>query len=542
MSLKQLLKKLSSLGFESFDLFGQRSKQTVVEELGQLCRALLELKGESSSITISDEVLATYHRCSDDEKLRFFQLLFAEFPVSPLALDEAIADYQQKRDQISIQHLSRVAESPRQELFRILNIAPEATYRLVMMRADLLKLLRDYPELEAINQDMLHLFHSWFNRGFLQLRRIDWQTPALVLEKLMEYESVHEVRGWPDLRRRLESDRRCYAFFHPVIPDTPLIFVEVALTDEITATISSLLDQQPQTADRQNEDTADFDTAVFYSINNCLDGLRGVSFGSFLIKQVVESLADSCPGISNFVTLSPVPGFHKWLKTTHFETLGLDDEDNQRLQALLAKELDEAALVEESELQPLLVRLCAHYLVNEKSRGKPADPVARFHLGNGAQLERINWLADTSANGLQQAAGIMVNYLYDRTRLADNHEAYETEDAIACSTEVKKLAAASNLLNQKKERKPQSEARIDDKEAEAIASKTAAEETALKEERKTDEADEEDLEAPNEVRIAEESTTEDSVGDEGATLEGVTIEGVAIEVSEEDEVEGQHKS
>lgn len=466
MSLKQLLRKLSTLGFESFDLFGQRNKQTVVEELGQLCHALLELKGESTSVTISDEVLATYHRCSNTEKLGFFQLLYAEFPASAMALDEAIAEYQQKRDQQSIQHLSRVAESPRQELFRILNIAPDATYRLVCMRDDLLKLLGDHPELEAINQDMLHLFHSWFNRGFLQLRRIDWQTPALVLEKLIEYESVHEILGWPDLRRRLESDRRCYAFFHPVIPDTPLIFVEVALTDRISATISSLLDQQPQDHDNKN-DAPRFDTAVFYSINNCLRGLRGVTFGSFLIKQVVENLADSCPEIETFVTLSPVPGFTKWLQRADFEALGLDEEDSELINSLLREDIDEETLVEESDLQPLLVRLCAHYLVNEKSRGKPADPVARFHLGNGAQLERINWLADTSPNGLRQAAGMMVNYLYDGDRLADNHEAYETQDVIACSSEVKKLAARNSRRIEKKERREKEKAREKEKEKQA---------------------------------------------------------------------------
>lgn len=508
MSLKQLLRKLSTLGLESLDLFGQRNKQTVVEELGQLCHALLELKGESTSVTISDEVLATYHRCSNEEKLGFFQLLYAEFPASAAALDEAIADYQQKRDQQSIQHLSRVAESPRQELFRILNIAPDATYRLVCMRDDLLRLLRDHPELEAINQDMLHLFHSWFNRGFLQLRRIDWQTPALVLEKLIEYESVHEIRGWPDLRRRLESDRRCYAFFHPVIPDTPLIFVEVALTHKMSATISSLLDQQPQ--DDKDDDEPRPDTAVFYSINNCLRGLRGVTFGSFLIKQVVENLAESCPEIDTYATLSPVPGFTKWLQQADFEALGLDEEDSELLYSLLRDDIDEKTLVEESDLQPLLVRLCAHYLVNEKSHGKPADPVARFHLGNGAQLERINWLADTSPNGLRQSVGMMVNYLYDRDRLADNHEAYETQNAIACSSEVKKLAARNSRRIEKKERREKEKAREKEKSKEKQAEKAGLQdsETAPPVEAQVLEESEDVIEEPQSEAETEQQSTD----------------------------------
>jgi len=262
---------------------------------------------------------------------------------------------------------------------------------------------------------------------------IDWKTPAFILEKLIQYESVHEIQGWPDLRRRLEADRRCFGFFHPALPDEPLIFVEAALTHGLSNNIHDLLEQQSPALD------AEADTAVFYSINNCLDGLRGISFGNFLIKQVIEQLASEAPDIKHYATLSPVPGFMRWLKSVRELDQLLTDVQSEAVQQWLSQQPASDQLSVNVELQSTLSRLCAHYLLNEKSREKPLDPVARFHLGNGARLERINWLADTSANGLKQAAGLMVNYVYDRKTLARNHEAYERQHEVACSSQVRKM-------------------------------------------------------------------------------------------------------
>ncbi|MES2605206.1 MAG: malonyl-CoA decarboxylase family protein, partial [Pseudomonadota bacterium] len=308
------------------------------------------------------------------------------------------------------------------------------TLALINMREELLKLEGTAAFREVLDHDFAQLFRAWFNRGFLQLRRIDWQTPALILEKLIEYESVHEIKGWPDLRRRLQQDRRCYGFFHPAIPDVPLIFVEVALTHGISNSIRELL--QPATT--TTSDTP-FNTAVFYSINNCLYGLRGISFGNFLIKQVVEDLGLSNPEIRTFVTLSPIPGFMKWLASKPECLQACTPGEQESVAVLLKQTLMEGQLRYHAVLPQLLPKLCAHYLLNAKSRNKPLDVVARFHLGNGARLERLNWLADPSANGLQQSAGLMVNYLYDKEALARNHEAYEQRNEIVASQAVRKL-------------------------------------------------------------------------------------------------------
>ncbi|MGV3592029.1 MAG: malonyl-CoA decarboxylase domain-containing protein, partial [Gammaproteobacteria bacterium] len=272
----------------------------------------------------------------------------------------------------------------------------------------------------------------------------DWQTPALILEKLIEYESVHEIQGWDDLRRRLESDRGCFGFFHPAIPDVPLIFVEAALTDGISDNVRALLQQEPP----RNGHTPDRlpNTAVFYSINNCLQGLRGVSFGNFLIKHVIEHLAVEAPHITQYVTLSPVPGFMRWLKKEWPQLSQNGDgrsatphEAKASVDTLLRGELDADMIAASQPLQNTLPALCARYLVLAKSREKPADAVARFHLGNGARLERINWMADASANGIAQSAGLMVNYVYDRKTMARNHEAYEQQNEVAYSLAVRKL-------------------------------------------------------------------------------------------------------
>ncbi len=301
------------------------------------------------------------------------------------------------------------------------------------MRADLLTLLNGHRDLAALDRDIGHLLGSWFNRGFLVLRSIDWSTPANILEQIIRYEAVHEIRDWDDLRRRIDPvDRRCYAFFHPAMADAPLIFVEVALTENIPGAIAPLLavNRQPVPIERAR-------TAVFYSISNTQRGLGGISFGNFLIKQVVEELRRELPKLDTFVTLSPVPGFMAWLKQG--KDLPLSDEEREPI-----KHLDDLNWFENAELasqvRAVLEPLAAYYFLKARTpKGKLIDSVARFHLGNGARLERINWLGDLSPKGMRESAGIMVNYLYRLDDIEKNHEAYANEGEVVASSAVKKL-------------------------------------------------------------------------------------------------------
>ena len=309
-------------------------------------------------------------------------------------------------------------------------MAPGATAALVDMRRRLLRELKANPDWVGVDADLEHLFGSWFNRGFLRLERIDWRTPALILEKLIEYEAVHEIAGWKDLHRRLASDRRCFAFFHPALPEEPLIFIEVALTERISTTVAPLLDP-----DSPEVDPARADCAMFYSITNCQDGLRGISFGNLLIKQVVHELGGEFPRLKTFATLSPVPGFRAWLAGIARD-YAVSVPDLARLDE---RDWFENAAVAE-RLRPPLMGLCAHYLTAVKKDDEPLDAVARFHLGNGARMEKLNWLADTSKPGMQRSAGIMVNYLYRLADVEKNHEAFVREHEVAASHELKKLA------------------------------------------------------------------------------------------------------
>jgi len=432
--MRRLLQKLSNLGLETIERFSGKSSLSFQDHIRELCNTLLGLKGEASSVAIAEEILEAYRGASHDNKKLFFHFLYNELGVQHAKVDAGIAHYQQAKTQEAALLLAQACEAPRLELLRTLNIAPGGTLALIDMREEMQQLGVDDAALSALDKELLGLFQSWFNRGFLELRRIDWKTPALILEKLIQYESVHEIKGWPDLRRRLERDRGCFGFFHPAIPDVPLIFVEAALTHGISTNVSSLLLQEAPQGEQVPPDTA-----VFYSINNCLQGLRGVSFGNFLIKQVIEHLSAEAPSIHTYVTLSPVPGFMRWLQKADKLAELASPDDLAALKCLLDNQLKSEELQVHLILQQLLPRLCAHYLVNEKSRGKPLDPVARFHIGNGARLEQINWMADVSPNGLRQAAGLMVNYVYDRKQLARNHEAYEQRNEVAHSAGIRRL-------------------------------------------------------------------------------------------------------
>jgi malonyl-CoA decarboxylase len=432
VSIKNLARKLSSLGLESLGNLYSKNNAPKTEHIGNLCNALLELKGEASSIALAEEILAAYNLFNQDEKVEFFLYLETELAAEKEKVEFAISQYQDDPIQTSIQALHDASESQRLELFRALNMAPKGIESLIAMRGDILDALKMNMGLRVVDNDLLHLFRSWFNRGFLEIKRIDLETPALVLEKLIEYELVHEIADWSDLHRRLEEDRRCFGFFHPVMPYEPLIFVEVALTNEISSNVSELLKEEVS-SDNGTEPT----TAIFYSINNCLKGLRGVSFGNLLIKQVVEKLEREITSINTYATLSPLPAFNSWLENELDNLEFLDDSTRGQVKSVLEQPAQE--LLTDAKLKKTLLSLCAYYLLKIKSRDKPACPVARFHLGNGATLGRINWLADKSENGLKQSTGMMVNYIYDKSTLARNHEVYEQDDAIVCAAEVRQL-------------------------------------------------------------------------------------------------------
>ncbi|EPX75896.1 malonyl-CoA decarboxylase [Salipiger mucosus] len=377
----------------------------------ELTAELMSASAETEGLTAARQILQRYEAMDDDTRLVFFRHLASDMNIEPAALRAALDAYEHDPSGRTYRAFMAAAEPRRQELLRRLNQVPGATGRLVQMRADLLRLGRDEPELQALDQDFRFLFRSWFNRGFLVLRPISWESPAHILEKIIAYEAVHAIDSWDDLRRRLApADRRCFAFFHPAMPDEPLIFVEVALTRGIPGSIQGLLSE-----DRAPLDIAAADSAVFYSISNCQPGLAGISFGNSLIKQVASDLAAELPGLKTFVTLSPIPGLVRWLEA---QGIAYDPADRKAMQALAAR-----------------------YLLHAKrDDGTPRDPVARFHLSNGARVQAVHAGADTSRNGMAQSGGTMVNYLYDLSRVTQNHERFATRGEIAASQPVRSLA------------------------------------------------------------------------------------------------------
>ena len=396
-----------------------------------LCRELLSRRGEAVGRAIAQEILTVYERMDEPQRLSFFQLMRDAFAPDRDAVGAAAARFLDDPSDTALATLARSVEAPRQELFRRLNMAKGGTGSIIRMRADLLSALQADKSLRAFDTDLLHLLGSWFNPGFLELRRIGWWCEAAVLEKLIAYEAVHEIRDWDDLRRRLDSDRRCFAFFHPALPNEPLIFIEVALTRGVARRIDAVIDAPAGSAR-----AADADTAVFYSINNCQDGLRGISFGNFLIKLVVAELQAELPDIATFVTLSPVPGFVRWLNGDGRALA--ETATGQPLGALI----DSDGIVRNQppdEFKRPILALCAHYLTEVKRGTRPLDPVLGFHVGNGATLESINWHADPSPNGLQQSLGVMVNYAYEMDSIVENHEAFATSGTIPVDPEITEL-------------------------------------------------------------------------------------------------------
>src|SRR5438876_2841360 len=409
-------------------------------ELVELCEALLSGRGEASGTAMAREVLDFYHELDAGARLEFFQELARHYGPDREKLAEAIAAWREQPSDDDASDLHFASEPRRQELFRRLNRAPGGTSELVQMRADLLGLMKGHSDLAGLDRDIVHLLSSWFNRGFLVLRKIDWSTPANILEQIIRYEAVHEIRDWNDLRRRIDPiDRRCYAFFHPQLNDEPLIFVEVALTETIPTAIAPLLPDE-----RQPVPVEAARTAVFYSISNTQRGLGGISFGSFLIKQVVEELRRELPKLENFVTLSPVPGFMQWLRQA--SDVPLSEEDRALLDHLDRPDWFRNAELA-AQLRAVLEPLAAYYFLKARTpKGRLIDSVARFHLGNGARLERIDWLGDLSPKGMRESAGIMVNYPSRLDDFGKDHQASANEGEVVASSAVKKLLKGERRL------------------------------------------------------------------------------------------------
>lgn len=432
-----LLASIADRGRALLDRSSRVSGATKAATLVERCEELLSGKGEASGVALATDILDRYNRMKTGERIALFEALAQTFGVDRTRLDAAIEAYGRTGSDAAAAELHAASEPRRLELFRRFNMAPRATLSLVRMRENLMDALLHRRDLSAVDRDFGHLFSTWFNRGFLVLRRIDWATPANVLEKIIRYEAVHEIRDWNDLRARVDSpDRHCYAFFHPALVDEPLIFVEVALVKEIPGAIAPILDQK-----REHLDPAKATTAVFYSISNCQRGLSGVSFGNFLIKQVVEEISRELTNLTTFVTLSPVPAFRGWLEAERASgssaVLSAADLDTLKL-------LDDPQWPQKEEareaLAPVLRAAGAYYfLVARTAKGRPVDPVARFHLGNGARLERVNVMGDLSPKGIAQAAGLMVNYRYVLSDIEKNHEAFFGKGDVVASSAVKKM-------------------------------------------------------------------------------------------------------
>jgi malonyl-CoA decarboxylase len=407
------------------------NKRPSMSAIDALCQELLSSKGEALGTALAQSVVEACRGMDQDQILEFFQLLLERYSASREEVDKAIEAYKAEPCRENLHNLHRASEPPRQELFRRMNMAPDGTATIVFLRAALLNLLDGNPELREVDLDLRHLMASWFNRGFLKLRRIDWHTPAILLEKLIAYEAVHAMDGWDDLRRRLAEDRRCFAFLHPAMDEEPLIFVEVALTRGLADSIQTLLDAPVDASMQRNADTA-----IFYSISDCQAGLQGISFGNFLIKQVVMELQREFPELQVFATLSPIPGFCNWLHAI------LESGELTLEQAHLVAGFDDPArrvdIESNADARDLLTGLCANYLYSARQGRKPLDAVARFHLRNGASIGRLNWGGDVSDKGIRESAGFMVNYRYELSRVESRHEDYVNQHRVAAEKEFLK--------------------------------------------------------------------------------------------------------
>ena len=441
--LSDLLSRVSDIGRS---LMPVADKQ---ETLIDRCETLLSRRGEATSLALAREILDRYSELTDAHKYNFFTDMMSQFGVDEANLSAAIEAWEvpqkslatktpvkgetQTQSQKLVRDIHLASEPRSQELIRRLNRAPAGTLDLVSMRADLLVAMVNAPQLKQIDNDFRHLFSSWFNRGFLELRLINWDnTPAVILEKIISYEAIHEINGWDELRLRVAAeDRRLYGFFHPALSAEPLIFVEVAMTANIPSAIAPILAKQ-----RQHLNPAEATTAVFYSISNCQKGLQGISFGNFLIKQVVEELRHEFTNLSQFVTLSPLPEMRHWVRQQVAQNKLSDIPQTLHQTIHLLNDSKDASGVDRAQIE----KLTAWYLLKaKKSNGCPFDYVSRFHLGNGACLQQINSEADASGTRLKSSWGVMVNYLYDLNSIEHNHEAFANQQTVVCAESVRRL-------------------------------------------------------------------------------------------------------
>lgn len=405
-------------------LFEKKQNKSLLEYIENVNDA----KGEISALSYSEELLDYLSQCDHKTLVSFFEYLEKDYDLEINSIEEVLKNYNKKKEYNFYKDIKKISESKRSEIFRRLNSTQHGTINLVKLREKLLDLLDKYPNFRKIDFDLSSLFKDWFNRGFLILKPIDWETPANILEKIIEYEAVHQIKSWDELRSRLEpDDRKCFAYFHPAMEDEPLIFIEVALTKNIPAKINEILDPN-----RLMIKSQEATTAVFYSISNCQKGLQGISFGNFLIKQVAKDLQNNFENLSKFVTLSPVPGFSKWLKSidTNFFNKMYNKLSTNKIQK------SEAILNE---------NILKYFFISNRIDNLPNDPVARFHIGNGAILERINFLSDTSEKGLEQSLGFMVNYLYNLEDVEINHEKYVVDKKINTSKSLEKEFIKLNI-------------------------------------------------------------------------------------------------
>ncbi|MDV7341714.1 malonyl-CoA decarboxylase [Terasakiella sp. A23] len=426
-----------------------------IDQVRRQMKACLEAKGGEVSARARAAALGqAYLDLNEIGRARFIGIMADDFGTDRETVAQAIADFQTAGDELTKQgheiELRRALEPARMRLLRQFNALPQGVKFLVDLRADLMKMARKDSRLKVVERDLKDVLISWFDVGFLELRRLTWDSPASILEKIAEYEAVHSIKSWNDLKNRLERDRRLFAFFHPNMPDEPLIFVEVALVNGMADSVQELLDE-----DAPLQDPYEADTAIFYSISNAQAGLAGISFGNFLIKNVVRNLSNDLPNLKTFATLSPIPGFRKWLDQTLAE--GDSNLINPGEREALKKASGQKGakgglkyLLETSDWKDVqqahdamkdpLMRLCARYLTEAKRKGtRTLDPVAHFHLSNGSRMERINWLGDISSKGMGQSAGMMINYLYKLKDIEKNHESYSTSGKITMSSQVKAL-------------------------------------------------------------------------------------------------------
>ena len=430
-NFKEIISSIADAGQKLFSL--KNIKKNDLESIISLCDDLISHKGAAFGITVARDITELYQSLSPENKLLFFKKINEKYKPSFTKVNNAIENYIKSQNEKTLSDLFKVSEGKRRELFRRMNMAPNGTAIIVSLREDLLKILKDNKELSALDNDLRHLFRAWFNPGFLKLAKITWDTKAAVLEKIIKYERVHQIKDMNELKRRLGEDRRFFSYFHPALDDEPIIFVQVALTKGLGKSIQELI--KPLSSNQKN-----YDTATFYSISNCQNGLSRVTLGNFLIKRVVYEIQEELPHIKNFGTLSPIPGFVEWFSYLEEgkikNILGNSVNKNMSFLKLQDLKIGDNRIIENKDS---IIKLVAHYIVNEKNpKGLPLNDVSRFHLGNGAIVDDIVINANISEIGFKRSFGVMINYLYELKNIEKNHEDYMNSNKVIVSDRLKK--------------------------------------------------------------------------------------------------------